>query len=159
MRLIRAMCAALPVSVALCAAPASAGQDPSNLAFVDAVGTQQVIDWARRTVGRALTYEYRNLDDLQRFVADVGTTAYIARQEAQLDQTRTTLTRQKVVVTVRVVGVGVRDLRADQAQLLVYWDQTRTRGDVDQTETTGSASIVEVRMVDGKWKLDGVTPV
>jgi len=152
------MCAAVPVAVALGAAPASAAQDPSNLAFVDAVGTQQIIDWVRRTVGRALTYEYRHLDDLERFVADVGTTAYIGRQDAHLDDDRTTLTRQKIVVTARVVGVGVRDLRADRAQLLVYWDQTRTRGDVDRTETTGSASIVEIRMVDGTWKLDGLTP-
>jgi Mce-associated membrane protein len=138
------------------AVPASAARQGDNHAFVDPAGTQAVVRAATDALGAVLTYDYRRLDDCIQAARANGTDAYAGRWTDQIDKLRTTATRQKQAVSTKVVGVGVRELHADTGQLVVFLDQTTTRGDTNRTATAGIAAVVDLKMIGGQWKLDNV---
>jgi len=138
------------------AASASAAAE-DNLAFVDPTRTQSAIDQASNALTSVLSYEYRTLDANIEQARQKGTEQYARAHTDIVNKNRATATKQKQTVAVKVVGVGVKTLNPNSAQLLVFLDQTTTRGDTNKSATVGIAAIVEVRLLDGQWKLDSVS--
>ncbi|HEV2782312.1 MAG TPA: hypothetical protein VGX25_23215 [Actinophytocola sp.] len=153
----RTLTGALAAFVLLTGGSASAERQPDNLAFVDAAETASAVATASSALSEVLSYHHEKLDENAELVKANGTERYVAAHTEQLDQVRTTITRQQQEVVTTVVGVGVRDLRADTARLLVFLDQKTTRGDNNRTTVAGSAVVVELRLVDKAWKLDSVS--
>jgi hypothetical protein len=50
----------------------------------------------------------------------------------------------------------LRELHADTAKLVVFYDQTITRADTNKTATAGLAATVDLKLVGGGWKLDNL---
>ena len=136
--------------------PASAAQQ-DNLAFVDVAQTQSAVDAANLGLAAVLSYEYRTLDQNAQIAQDRGTANYVAQRAGEMAKARNTIMRQHQTVTTKVVASGVRDLRAATARLVVFLDQTTTRGDTSRTVVTGYAAVVELRLVGGHWKLESVS--
>lgn len=138
---------------------ASAAEQDANLAFVDSQGTREVVEAARSALPTALSYSYDKLDGVTRVAAEVGTRQFADLQADYIAQIRATVTRQRLGVRTEVVEVGVQDLGPDSGRLLVFLEQVSTRGDVNRTSTQGIAAAVELRKVDGQWRLDRVRDV
>jgi Mce-associated membrane protein len=153
----RTLTGALAAFVLLTGGSASAERQPDNLAFVDAAETASAVATATSALAEVLSYHYQKLDENAELVKANSTEKFVAAHTEQVDQARGTINRQELEVVTAVVGVGVRDLRADTARLLVFLDQKTTRGDNDRTTVAGSAVVVELRLVDKVWKLDNVS--
>lgn len=153
-RISAAVVAALTV---LGAGSASAAGPADNLAFVDPTRTQSAIDQASSALTTVLSYEYRTLDASAEQAKQKGTDQYVQQHTDLLNKTRSTATKQKQTVATKVVGIGVRELTASTARLLVFMDQTTTRGDINKAATVGFAAVVDLKLLDGQWKLDSVS--
>jgi Mce-associated membrane protein len=151
----RAWVGALAVLGLLAAGTAGAAQQ-DNQAFVDAAATQTVLDQASSAIASVFSYDYRKLDDGLQLAKSRGTDAYVAQYTDLLNKLRPTATKQKQSATTKVVGAGVRELHADSAKLVVFYDQTITRGDTNKTATAGLAAEVVLKLVAGVWKLDSM---
>ncbi len=136
---------------------ASATRQPDNLAFVDPALTQSAIDQASGALAAVLSYDYRKLDENAQLATEKGTEQYVRQHTDQVNKARANLTKQKHVVATKVVGVGVRDLRAETARLVMFMDQTVTRGDTNKSATTGFAAVVDLKLVEQVWRLDSMT--
>jgi Mce-associated membrane protein len=146
------------VTVALLAGgTASAASQNENLAFVDAALTQTVLAAANSALPAVLSYDYRKLDDTAQRARERGTEAYVARHAQQLEAARATAVRQRHEVLTTVAGVGIRELQARTAKLLVFLDQKTTRGDTNRTAVTASTVLADFRLVDGQWRIDTVS--
>jgi Mce-associated membrane protein len=152
----RTWAAALAVLALAAGGTASAAGQTDNLAFVDPAKTQTAVDQASAALTAVLTYDYRKLDDNAQLAKNMGTEAYVGQHTELLNRLKPIATKQKQAATTKVVGTGVRELRTDTAKLLIYYDQTVTRGDTNRTATVGLAAVVDLRLVGGQWKLDGV---
>ncbi len=151
------MGAALAALALLATGTASATRQPDNLAFVDPALTQSAIDQASSSLAAVLSYEYRKLDENAQLAKEKGTEQYVRQHTDLVNKARANLTRQKQVVATKVVGVGVRDLRAETARLVVFVDQTITRGDTNKSTTSGFAAVVDLKLVEQVWRLDSMT--
>jgi Mce-associated membrane protein len=137
---------------------ASAAGQAENLAFVDATATQVAVDQASVALAGVLSYEYRKLDENAQLATDKGTERYVRQHTELINKSRATANRQRHTVVTKVVALGVRDLKPDTARLVAFLDQTTTRGDTNKAATTGYAAVVDLRLVDGHWRLDSVSP-
>ncbi|QMU77736.1 hypothetical protein GXW83_20615 [Streptacidiphilus sp. PB12-B1b] len=63
---------------------------------------------------------------------------------------------QRLTVTTRVVHSGVVSLTGDQAQLLVFVDQTAQRQGAQPSTVAGQLSVT-ARLVDGHWRISDMT--
>jgi len=131
-------------------------QQPDNLAFVDLAATQRVVDQASAALTAVFNYDYRTLDASLTAAKQKGTEDYAARHAEDLNKLRATATKQKQTIATKVVGVGVHDLRAQTAALVVFLDQTTTRGDQNRSTTAGLTAVVDLTLAGGEWKLDHV---
>ena len=135
---------------------ASAARQADNLAFVDAAKTQTAADQGSAALAAVLSYDYRKLADNAEAARAKGTDAYVGQHTELLNKLKPVATKQKQAATTKVVAVGVRELHADTAKLVIFYDQTVTRGDTNKTATVGLAAVVDLRLVGGLWKLDSV---
>jgi Mce-associated membrane protein len=136
--------------------PASAARQTDNLAFVDPAKTQTAVDQTSAALTAVLSYDYRKLDDNAQLAKDKGTDTYVGQYTGLLNTLRPVATKQKQTATTKVVATGVRELRAETAKLVVFYDQTVSRGDTNKTATAGLAAAVDLKLVGGQWKLDNV---
>jgi Mce-associated membrane protein len=152
-------CAIVLAALALLAGGAASAAQPDNVAFVDTALTQSVIDQTGAMLTAVLSYDYRELDQNAQLAKDKGTEQYLKQHTELINKTRQNATKQKQVVETKVVGVGVRELRPQSAKLLVFLDQTTTRGDTNKASTAGFAATVDLKLVERLWKLDSFATV
>jgi Mce-associated membrane protein len=153
-RVLASVLAAFSLLIGVSAGSAS---QQENLAFVDADKTRAAVEAAGAALSEVLSYEYRKLEENARSAAACGTQRYVAQHTERMNQARTTITRQRHAVTTRVAAIGVRELSAGTARLVVFLDQSLTRGDAGKTAVTGSTAVVELAIADGEWKLDSIS--
>lgn len=153
----RILASVLAVFVLLTGVSTSSAAQPENLAFVDVDKTNAAVFTTGGALAEVLSYEYRRLAENAQRAQARGTRRYVAQHTERMDQVRATVTRQRQAVTTKVVATGVRELRADTARLVVFLDQSVTRGDTDKTTVTGSVAVVDLALVDGQWKLDTIS--
>lgn len=136
----------------------SLGSD-GNAALVDQAATAEVADQVGAGVKAVFSYDYSNLARTERAAADVLVGEATGQYRDQFASARKRAEEQKLVRTTTVRSLGVRSLRGDQAEVLLFLDQqTLTSGGGAPQSSVAQLSVTAVR-VDGRWKLSSLTPL
>jgi Mce-associated membrane protein len=133
---------------------ASAGD---NRALVDTSATAQVSAAVRQDIETLFGYRYDS-DATDRAARDLLTGDAVQQYAALVGPVRANAAAQKLVVRSTVVDLGVSMLQGDRAGLLVFVDQTATRGDTNAS-TSGAAQLsVSAVRVEGRWRISVLLP-
>ncbi len=126
-----------------------------NSALSDVAGTADAAKQISAALGTVFSYRYDDPAKSEQAAKDVLTGPALAQYEQLFGQVRKLAADQKLVVTSTAVATGVKLLDGDRAALLVFLDQTGTRGDGQRS--TGAAQLsVTAERVAGKWRVTGM---
>ncbi|WP_086844406.1 hypothetical protein [Amycolatopsis kentuckyensis] len=127
-----------------------------NSALSDVSGTAEAAKQVSAALGTVFSYRYDDPAKSEQAAKDVLTGPALAQYEQLFGQVRKLAAEQKLVVTSTAVTSGVKLLDGDRAALLVFLDQTGTRGDGQRS--TGAAQLsVTAERVAGKWRVTGMS--
>jgi Mce-associated membrane protein len=128
-----------------------------NLALVDPPATAAVSSEVSDAVKAVFSYDYANLPRTERAASEVLTGDAVRQYQAQFASARTRATAEKLIRTTTVRAIGVRSLRGDSADLLLFLDQqTVAQGGGAPTSSVAQLAVTAKR-VDGRWKLATLT--
>ncbi|HET6709109.1 hypothetical protein [Amycolatopsis sp.] len=126
-----------------------------NSALSDVAGTAEAAKQVSAALGTVFSYRYDDPDKSSQAAREVLTGPALAQYEQLFGQVRKLAVEQKLVVTSTAAASGVKLLDGDRAALLVFLDQTGTRGDGQRS--TGAAQLsVTAERVAGKWRVTGM---
>jgi Mce-associated membrane protein len=128
---------------------------PSNHALVDTAGTTEVLVRAKEVSEQLFSYNYVDLDSHKRKFAELTTGEFADRYSELFDEVVAQAPAMKLVMTSTVKDAGVRVLRGDRAEVLVFLDQNGTRGDTGAGSQTFAQAmfVATLQRVDGDWKV------
>ncbi|MEV7092518.1 hypothetical protein AB0M80_06705 [Amycolatopsis sp. NPDC051045] len=127
-----------------------------NSALSDVAGTADAAKQISAALGTVFSYRYDDPAKSERAAKDVLTGPALSQYEQLFGQVRQLAADQRLVVTSTAVASGVKLLDGDRAALLVFLDQTGTRGDGQRS--TGAAQLsVTAERVAGKWRVTGMS--
>lgn len=126
----------------------------ANEALVDTGATNQVIGAVSDGVTRIFSYSYNDVGATQQAAAAVLTGKAAGQYNTLFGQVRQQAAAQQLTLTSRVVAAGVTSLDGDHAELLVFLDQTTTRGDTGQTSASAAQLSISAELVGGRWVID-----
>ncbi|MFJ7216328.1 hypothetical protein [Amycolatopsis sp. NPDC098790] len=126
-----------------------------NTALSDAAGTAEAGKQISAALGTLFSYRYDDPAKNEQAAKDLLAGPALAQYDQLFGQVRKLAADQKLVVTSTAVASGVKLLDGDRAALLVFLDQTGTRGDGQRS--TGAAQLsVTAERVAGKWRVTGL---
>ncbi len=124
-----------------------------NLALVDSSATASVSSEVSDAVKAVFSYDYANLPRTERAASEVLTGDAVRQYQAQFASARPRATAEKLIRTTTVRAIGVRSLRGDSAELLLFLDQqTVAQGGGAPTSSVAQLAVTAKR-IDGRWKL------
>lgn len=123
----------------------------TNQALIDAPATNQVIGAVSDSVARIFSYSYTDTQATRQAADAVLTGRAAAQYDTLFGQVRQNAVTQKLTLTSRVVSAGVTRLDEGHARLLVFLDQTATRGDTGETSTAAAQLSISAQLVAGHW--------
>ncbi|MBE1501535.1 Mce-associated membrane protein [Amycolatopsis lexingtonensis] len=127
-----------------------------NSALADVSGTADAAKQISAALGTVFSYRFDDPAKSEQAAKDVLTGPALAQYDQLFGQVRKLAADQKLVVTSTAVASGVKLLDGDRAALLVFLDQTGTRGDGQRS--TGAAQLsVTAERVGGKWRVTGMS--
>jgi Mce-associated membrane protein len=126
----------------------------ANQALVDNAATNRVIGAVSDGITKIFSYSYNDVGATQQAAATVLTGKAAGQYDTLFGQVRQQAASQKLTLTSQVVAAGVTRLDGDHAQLLVFLDQTTTRGDTGQTSASAAQLTVNAELVAGHWVID-----
>ncbi|WP_406629995.1 hypothetical protein [Amycolatopsis sp. WGS_07] len=127
-----------------------------NTALSDVSGTADAGKQVSAALGTLFSYRYDDPSRNDRAANDLLTGPALAQYSRLFGQVRQLAAAQKLVVTSTAVASGVKLLDGDRAALLVFLDQTGTRGDGQRS--TGAAQLsVTAERSGGKWRITGMS--
>ena len=127
-----------------------------NSALSDVAGTADAAKQISAALGTVFSYRFDDPAKSEQAAKDVLTGPALAQYEQLFGQVRKLAAEQQLVVTSTAVASGVKLLDGDRAALLVFLDQTGTRGDGQRS--TGAAQLsVTAERVAGKWRVTGMS--
>jgi Mce-associated membrane protein len=130
-----------------------------NQALVDTAATSDVSAQVSDAVKAVFSYDYANLPRTERAASEVLTGDAVRQYQTQFASARTRATSEKLIRTTTVRAIGVRSLRGDSADLLLFLDQqTVAQGGGAPTSSVAQLAVTANR-VDGRWKLATLTPL
>jgi Mce-associated membrane protein len=126
----------------------------ANRALTDRAATSQVLDAVSADVSEIYSY---SRTDIQATIAAAARvlTGQAAVQYRQLSPMLANAVRQRLTVATRVVRAGVISLTGDTARLLIFLDQTATRGDAKPTAVPAQL-VVTARFSGGRWRIASI---
>ena len=131
----------------------SEGADANNQALIDTAKSSEVVGHVRDAIEKSLSYNYTDLDSTAKAV-DANLSGQARCEHEQLfGEVRKLAPEQKLILTTRVVQIGVVRLDGDRAELLVMVDQTSTRADQNQTAASASQFVTRAERQGGTWKI------
>ncbi|MEU8419130.1 hypothetical protein AB0C24_40530 [Amycolatopsis japonica] len=136
----------------------SLGSD-GNAALVDQAATAEVADQVGAGVKAVFSYDYSNLARTERAAADVLTGEATGQYRDQFASARKRAEEGKLVRTTTVRSLGVRSLRGDQAEVLLFLDQQTMTAGGGAPQSTVSQLSVTAQRVDGRWKISQLVPL
>ncbi|WP_043718425.1 hypothetical protein [Kutzneria sp. 744] len=126
-------------------------EDTTNQALTDPGTTSKVIGDVNSALGKVFSYRYDN----------TAATEQAARQNLRgnaenqyndlFAQVKQQAPAQKLMLTTKVVDSGVTRLEGDHAQLLVFLDQSATRGDNNQSSLAAAELTVTAQRQGDHW--------
>ena len=127
-----------------------------NTALSDASGTAEAGKQISAALGTVFSYRYDDPAKSEQAAKELLTGPALAQYDQLFGQVRKLAVDQQLVVTSTAVASGVKLLDGDRAALLVFLDQTGTRGDGQRS--TGAAQLsVTAERVGGKWRVTGMS--
>ncbi|MFJ9780351.1 hypothetical protein ACIRSS_12250 [Amycolatopsis sp. NPDC101161] len=127
-----------------------------NTALSDTAGTAEAGKQISAALGTLFSYRYDDPAKNEQAAKDLLAGPALAQYDQLFGQVRKLAADQKLVVTSTAVASGVKLLDGDRAALLVFLDQTGTRG--DGQHSTGAAQLsVTAERVAGKWRVTGMS--
>lgn len=131
----------------------------ANHALSDAAGTAEVQSALTRSFGRILSYDYNDPNKTKTAAAS----ALTGDARKQYDQLFTALQKrapgQKLTLSASVSAVAVKILTKSSATALVFLDQTSKRASDHQSSASAAQLMVDVRLVDGTWRISELRPL
>ncbi|SDD46495.1 hypothetical protein [Actinokineospora iranica] len=131
----------------------TAGADARNRAVIDPAATSEITGKLRGAVESALSYNHTDLEATAKAVRESLAGKAVCEYDKLFGQLKDLAPQQKLVLTTKVREMGVQRLEGDQADLLVFVDQTTTRTDQDQTSASGAQFGIRAERQDGVWKI------
>ena len=127
-----------------------------NTALSDVAGTADAGKQISAALGTLFSYRYDDPAKNEQAAKELLTGPALAQYGQLFGEVRKLAADQKLVVTSTAVASGVKLLDGDRAALLVFLDQTGTRG--DGQHSTGAAQLsVTAERVGGKWRVTGMS--
>jgi len=130
----------------------------SNVAVVDAGQTVAVTTAVREALEQVFSYRYDNTALTEAAAKTVLVGKASSQYEELFKQVRELAPAQKLVHKSKVVLSGVSQLDGDHATMLVFLDQTSTRGDNGEATVGGAQLSVGAQRVDGVWRISSIDP-
>ena len=127
--------------------------DGSNQALVDTGATNRVIGDVSDELARIFSYSYTDTQATRQAADAVLTGRAAGQYDTLFGQVEQNAVTQKLTLTSRVVSAGVTRLDGNHARLLVFLDQTTTRGGTGQTSTAAAQLSISAELVAGHWKI------
>ncbi|MDT5014882.1 MAG: Mce-associated rane protein [Mycobacterium sp.] len=124
----------------------------------DSAARQTVLDAAKSTTVKMLTYTPDNVDQL---------TSVLPQLTGKFRDTYSDLIKSTVIpaahqnnvtATADVAAVGVESLTPDEAAVIAYIDQTVTVGTEAPTDTASSFRL-GLKLIDGHWLVEKFDPI
>lgn len=132
------------------------GGPGTNDALVDRGATNRVIGDVSDGLDQIFSYSYQDIDATRRAAAAVLTGRAAGQYETLFGQVRQHAVAQQLRLTSRVVAAGVTQLDGDRARLLVFLDQTATRGATGRTATSAAQLSIGARLVGHHWLINDI---
>ena len=129
-----------------------------NIALLDTGATASVSGQVSQTLTAVLSYRYDGTASTERAAAQDLTGRARQQYDQLFAQVRAQAPAQKLVLTTRVVSVGVTSITGDTARLLVFVDQSATRGDTKAASASAAQLSVTATKVDGRWLVSDLQP-
>lgn len=124
--------------------------------LADRARAARVTDEVGRTLSRAFSYSAESLGSAGRTVPAGFGGAAAGQYETLVDRLAGLLAGRHLTVTAAVARIGVTDLTADRAELLVLLDQRAVRPDAGPA-TTAAQLVVTARLRAGRWQITDLT--
>jgi Mce-associated membrane protein len=123
----------------------------ANQALVDPAATSKVIGDVNSALGQVFSYRYDNTAATEQ-AAKQNLKGNAENQYNDLfAQVKQQAPAQKLMLTTTVVDSGVTLLQGDHAQLLVFLDQSATRGDNNQSSLAAAELTVTAQHQGDRW--------
>ena len=130
-----------------------------NRALVDPGATDEVKKQVSSALTRILTFDHADPDQTQKAAEEVldgkARSEYDELFAALLDQAAS----QQLTLTTKIEDVGVKELDADSAELLVFLDQSSTRATDGQSNVAAAQLAVTAVREGGRWRITGLDPL
>lgn len=123
----------------------------TNHALIDQAATNRVIGDVSDGLDQIFSYSYNDTGATRQAAASVLTGKAAGQYNTLFGQIRQHALAQQLSLTSRVVSAGVTQLDGGRAQLLVFLDQTATRGDTGQTSAAAAQLSIGAQLVGGRW--------
>jgi Mce-associated membrane protein len=128
----------------------------ANQAVTDPAATRQVIGVVSADLAKIFSYSYTDLPATERSARQVLTGSAATQYFTLFPQLRTAVGQHLSLVT-RVVHAGVTQLSGSRADLLVFLDQTATRGSATVSSTPYHAQLaIAAQFRAGRWQITGI---
>lgn len=130
-----------------------------NAAVIDSKATAEVQSAVSQTLGRVLTYDFQDPDSTAKAADSLLSGDARSEYDTLFASLQERAPGQKLMLTAQVQAVGVKELKGDKAELLVFLDQSSQRADDDESSVSAAQLAVEARKVDGAWKVTKLKPL
>ena len=128
----------------------------ADRALVDPSATARVNAQVDSTLSRILSYTPQDTGATALAARTLLSGAASAQYQLLFAQVKGQIGSQRLTVTTRVTHSGVVGLTGDQAQLLVFVQQTAQRQGAAATTVTGQLTVT-ARLIDGQWRISDMT--
>ncbi|TDP95173.1 hypothetical protein [Labedaea rhizosphaerae] len=129
-----------------------------NVALLDTATTASVSGQVSQALTAVLSYRFDDTAATERAAAQDLTGRARQQYDQLFAQVRAQAPAQKLVLTTRVVSIGVTSITGDTARLLVFVDQSATRGDNHAASASAAQLSVTATKVDGRWLVSDLQP-
>lgn len=155
---VTALLAAAGVWCTVEARSTSASAAASNHALTDQPATAEVTSAVSLTLNKIFSYTYDKTDVTENAASTLLRGHARDSYEKLFAQVRTMAPGQRLTLTSRVSAASVQQLTNDHAQLLVFLDQSATRGNSTTPETAAAQLAVTADRIDGNWLVTDLAP-
>lgn len=143
---------------AIMSAPAAGAQPSSedNLAVVDVGATADLLERVTSVIEQVMSYDYRELAGREALIAELATDHFEEDQGGLFDQVGTVAPAQQITLTSTVVDSAARSIVDDEAEVLVFLDQSSFSGVTQKEATVTAMFLASFERSDGEWLLDEI---
>jgi hypothetical protein len=140
-------------NVALANPARTEGADTANVALANPARTAELTGALRPIIEKVLSYDYRDLDGTAKAVTENLSGRALCEYDRLFGEIKRVAAEQRIVLASKVRELGVTRLEGDRASVLVFVDQSTTRGDNATSASSGAQLGFQADRQNGRWKI------